>query len=56
MADVSKVKGPSGPPEGPGKKDKTTPDADKFQSEMRKRVTEVSKVSVRRARERDAHG
>jgi hypothetical protein len=44
MADVSKVKGPSGPPEGPGKKDKTTPDADKFQSEMRKRVTEVSKV------------
>ncbi len=44
MTDVSKIQGPSGPPEGPGRKDKASADADKFKDEMRKRVTEVSAV------------
>ncbi len=44
MADVSKVHGPSGPPENVGKKDKSPVDADKFKETMRKRVTEVSKI------------
>jgi hypothetical protein len=44
MADVSKVHGPSGPTGEPGKKEKPSVDADKFQQAMRKRVSEVSKV------------
>jgi hypothetical protein len=44
MADVSKIEGPSGPPESSGKKDKSAVDADKFKQEMRRRVTEVSQV------------
>jgi hypothetical protein len=44
MTDVSKVQGPSGPPEGSGKKEKSSADADKFKEEMHKRVTEVGKV------------
>jgi hypothetical protein len=44
MADVSKIQGPSGSPETPGKKDKAAADADKFQEAMRRRVTEVSQV------------
>lgn len=43
MADVSKISGPTGPSESPGKKDKSV-DADKFHQEMRKRVQEVSQV------------
>src|SRR5271170_880326 len=44
MVDVSKVQGPSGSPEGPGKKDKTGADADKFREAMHRRVSKVSKV------------
>ncbi len=44
MVDVSKIEGPSGPPESSGKKDKSAIDADKFKQEMRRRVTEVSQV------------
>src|ERR1700722_7434641 len=44
MADVSKIEGPSGPPESSGKKDKSSVDADKFKNEMRKKVTEVSQI------------
>lgn len=44
MADVSKVRGPSGAPEGPEKKEKTPLDNDKFKEEMRKKVKEVEKI------------
>lgn len=44
MVDVSKVEGPSGPPESSGKKDKGSVDAEKFKEAMRRRVTEVSQV------------
>jgi hypothetical protein len=44
MQDVSKVEGPSGPPESFGKKDKGSVDADKFKEAMRRRVTEVSQI------------
>lgn len=44
MVDLSKVEGPSGPPESYGKKDKDSVDADKFKEAMRRRVTEVSQV------------
>ena len=44
MVDVSKIEGPSGPPESSGKKDKRAVDTDKFKQEMRKRVTEVSQI------------
>ncbi len=44
MSDVSKIEGPSGPPESQGKKDKAAVDAEKFKEAMRRRVTEVSQV------------
>lgn len=44
MTDVGKVEGPSGSPENLGKKDKSSADPDKFRQEMRKKVTEVSKI------------
>lgn len=43
MVDVSKIEGPSGPPESSGKKGESV-DADKFKEAMRRRVTEVSQV------------
>jgi hypothetical protein len=44
MADVSKIRGPSGSPQEPGGKEKAAADAEKFKQAMRRRVTEVSKV------------
>ncbi|MBS0605028.1 MAG: hypothetical protein JSS60_08370 [Verrucomicrobia bacterium] len=44
MTDVSKIQGPAGPSESPGKKEKSSADADKFSEAMRKRVQEVSQV------------
>ena len=44
MQDVSKIEGPSGPPESHGKRDKAAVDAEKFKEAMRRRVTEVSQV------------
>lgn len=44
MTDVSKIHGPSGPAGDSGKKEKSSADTDKFKEEMRKRVTEVSKI------------
>jgi hypothetical protein len=44
MADVGKVQGPSGQPENLNRKEKASPDADKFKQAMRRRVKEVSQV------------
>ncbi|MBI2811214.1 MAG: hypothetical protein HYX67_10345 [Candidatus Melainabacteria bacterium] len=44
MADVSKIQGPSGSPEKPGKEKSANVDADKFREAMRRRVTEVSQI------------
>jgi hypothetical protein len=44
MTDVSKIHGPTGPSQEPGKKEKTSVDADKFKEAMHKRVEEVSQV------------
>lgn len=44
MTDVSKIHGPSGPAGDSGKKEKSSADTDKFKEEMRRRVTEVSKI------------
>ncbi len=41
---MSKIEGPSGPPESFGKKDKGSVDAEKFKEAMRRRVTEVSQI------------
>lgn len=44
MSEVSKIQGPGGSSEQPGKKDDKSVDADKFKQAMRRRVEEVSQV------------
>ncbi|MBY0529676.1 MAG: hypothetical protein K2P51_05735 [Rhabdochlamydiaceae bacterium] len=52
MTDINRIEGPSGNPETPQRREKTTPDADKFKKEMHKKVEKVDESDTEQRRKR----
>jgi hypothetical protein len=52
MTDINRIEGPSGSPENPQRRERSTPEADKFKKEMQKKVEKVDESDTEQKRKR----